>query len=69
MLRVRDLRVEDERKVQTVNGFAVEVRRGEIFGVAGVEGNGQRELVEAIVGMRRKVGGHVEILGTAMPPR
>ena len=72
VLRIRDLRVEDERKVQTVNGFSVEVRSGEIFGVAGVEGNGQRELVEAIAGMRHKIGGHVEILGrdaTRMTPR
>ena len=45
---------------------------GEIFGVAGVEGNGQRELVEAIAGMRRKIGGRVEILGhdaTQLSPR
>ena len=63
-LRVHDLRVEDDRGVQTVNGFSAEVRSGEIFGIAGVEGNGQRELVEALAGMRRKVGGRVEILGT-----
>jgi general nucleoside transport system ATP-binding protein len=71
-LRVTDLRVKDDRGVQTVNGFGVEVRRGEIFGVAGVEGNGQRELVEAITGMRRKVGGRVEMLGrdvTRFSPR
>jgi simple sugar transport system ATP-binding protein len=72
VLKVQDLRVDDDRGVQTVNGFSVEVRRGEIFGVAGVEGNGQRELVEALAGMRRKVGGHVEILGhdaTKLNPR
>ncbi len=63
-LRVEHLSVEDERGVLTVNGFSAEVRSGEIFGIAGVEGNGQRELVEAIAGMRRKVGGRVEILGT-----
>jgi simple sugar transport system ATP-binding protein len=71
-LGVEGLSVEDNRGVQTVNGFSVEVRSGEIFGIAGVEGNGQRELVEAIAGMRRKVGGHVEILGvdaTKMSPR
>jgi len=72
VLRVRDLRVEDDRGVLMVNGFSVEVRRGEIYGVAGVEGNGQRELVEALAGMRHKVGGTVEILGsdaTKMTPR
>jgi len=71
-LSVKGLSVDDNRGVQTVNGFSVEVRSGEIFGIAGVEGNGQRELVEAIAGMRRKVGGHVEILGldaTKMSPR
>jgi general nucleoside transport system ATP-binding protein len=71
-IRVTDLRVKDDRGVQTVNGFGVEVRRGEIFGVAGVEGNGQRELVEAMAGMRRKVGGRVEMLGrdvTRLSPR
>ena len=60
---VRDLVVEDERGVQTVNGFSAEVRAGEIFGVAGVEGNGQRELVEAVTGMRSKMAGRVEMLG------
>ena len=72
VLSVRGLDVEDERGVRTVNGFSVDVRAGEIFGVAGVEGNGQRELVEAITGMRRKIGGHVEMLGrnaTKMSPR
>ena len=47
-----------------VNGCSLEVRAGEIFGVAGVEGNGQRELIEAVTGMRPKATGHVEILGT-----
>ncbi|MGI9603058.1 MAG: ABC transporter ATP-binding protein [Acidimicrobiales bacterium] len=63
VISVRDLAVEDDRGVRTVNGFSAEVRAGEIFGVAGVQGNGQRELVEAITGMRRKVGGRVEVLG------
>ena len=63
VISVRNLVVEDDRGVQTVNGFSVDVRAGEIFGVAGVEGNGQRELVEAVTGMRPKIGGRVEILG------
>ncbi len=63
VISVRDLVVEDDRGVPTVNGFSVDVRAGEIFGVAGVEGNGQRELVEAITGMRPKIGGRVEMLG------
>jgi ABC-type uncharacterized transport system ATPase subunit len=63
LLSVNNLTVEDDRGVRTVNGFSVDVRAGEIFGVAGVEGNGQRELVEAVTGMLRSVGGKVEILG------
>ena len=71
-LSIDNLVVRDDRGVTTVNGFGVEVRAGEIFGVAGVEGNGQRELVEAITGMRRIAGGSVEMLAqdtTRMTPR
>lgn len=64
VLSIAGMCVEDERGVQTVNDFSVDVKAGEIFGIAGVEGNGQRELVEALVGMRRKVAGRVEMLGT-----
>ena len=64
VMRISQLRVEDDRGVRTVNGLSVDVRSGEIFGIAGVEGNGQRELVEAIAGMRPKASGTVEILGT-----
>jgi len=72
VLSIDGMCVEDERGVQTVNDLSIEVRAGEIFGIAGVEGNGQRELVEAVVGMRRKVAGKVEILGkdaTRLKPR
>jgi general nucleoside transport system ATP-binding protein len=71
-LSIDGLVVQDDRGVTTVNGFGVDVRAGEIFGVAGVEGNGQRELVEAITGMRRIAGGSVQMLGndtTRMTPR
>lgn len=63
VITVENLVVQDDRGVQTVNGFTAEVRAGEIFGLAGVEGNGQRELVEAITGMRRTLAGQVEMLG------
>ena len=63
MLRVTDLSVDDDRGVTTVEGLELEVRAGEVFGIAGVEGNGQRELVEALMGMRAKRAGHVEIAG------
>ena len=58
VLQVRDLTVADDRGVMTVNGLDFEVRAGEIFGIAGVEGNGQRELVEAIAGHASHVGRH-----------
>ncbi|HEX5614205.1 MAG TPA: ABC transporter ATP-binding protein [Acidimicrobiia bacterium] len=63
VLRVTDLGVFDDRGVETVHDFSVEVRAGEILGVAGVEGNGQRELVEAIAGMRTPHAGRIEIDG------
>ncbi|WP_419923812.1 ABC transporter ATP-binding protein [Candidatus Poriferisocius sp.] len=72
VMRIEGLRVSDDRGVETVSGFAAEVRAGEIFGIAGVEGNGQRELVEAVCGMRPATGGRIEILGkntTAWSPR
>ncbi|MBA2319208.1 MAG: ABC transporter ATP-binding protein [Euzebyales bacterium] len=64
VLRVVDLTVADDRGVPTVSGLELQVRAGEIFGVAGVEGNGQRELVEAITGIRPSVSGSVAIGGT-----
>ncbi|MEQ1788364.1 MAG: ABC transporter ATP-binding protein [Acidimicrobiales bacterium] len=72
VLRAKDLSVDDDRGVTTVADFDLEVRAGEIFGIAGVEGNGQRELVEALMGMRAKRGGTVEIAGvdvTSASPR
>ncbi len=62
-LKAQDLRVHDDRGVQTINGLDIEVRANEIFGIAGVEGNGQRELVEAICGMRSVSGGYIKMLG------
>ena len=72
VIGVQGLRADDDRGAETVSGFDAEVRAGEIFGVAGVQGNGQRELVEAICGMRPITGGRVEMLGqdvTGWTPR
>ncbi len=52
VLDVQDLRVLDDRKAPAVNGVSFLVREGEILGIAGVQGNGQRELVEALTGLR-----------------
>ena len=62
-IAVRDLRVIDARGVERVCGVTLEVRRGEIVGLAGVEGNGQHELIECIAGLRAPAGGAVEIAG------
>ena len=62
-LQVRNLDVADDRGYEAVTDLSFDVRAGEIFGIAGVEGNGQRELVEAITGMRPKLGGTVGLDG------
>jgi len=61
VLTVEDLHVLDDRHLTAVNGFTLSVRAGEIVGVAGVEGNGQRELVEALAGMRKVVSGRMTL--------
>jgi general nucleoside transport system ATP-binding protein len=61
MLTADQLRVADDRGHEVVHGVSFEVRAGEIFGIAGVAGNGQDELVEAIMGLRRKTSGRVTL--------
>ena len=63
VLEVEDLHVRDERGLPAVDGFSLTVRAGEIVGVAGVEGNGQRELVECVAGMRPATSGRVVLAG------
>ena len=62
VLTVHDLVVEDDRGHVAVNGISLEVRAGEILGIAGVQGNGQTELVEALTGLRTPKKGQVTIL-------
>ena len=71
ILEVEELSVLDDKGLLAVRGVSFEVRRGEILGIAGVAGNGQRELVEAIVGLRRPRSGRIKIDGhdvTGRPP-
>ncbi|HKD32806.1 MAG TPA: ABC transporter ATP-binding protein [Gaiellaceae bacterium] len=63
LLEVRDLNVNDERGLPAVRGVSFEVKAGEIVGIAGVEGNGQSELIEAITGLRRAESGEVVVGG------
>jgi simple sugar transport system ATP-binding protein len=72
VLEVKDLRVRDDRHLLAVDGVSLQVRAGEVLGVAGVQGNGQTELVEALTGMRKVEGGQATILGhdtTTASPR
>jgi general nucleoside transport system ATP-binding protein len=62
-LEVKDLQVVDERDLEKVRGVSFTVRRGEIVAIAGVDGNGQTELVEAITGLRRIASGTVAVGG------
>ena len=63
LLEVEDLHVSDERGIPKVRGVSFQVRAGEIVGVAGVDGNGQTELVEAITGLRRAESGSIRVAG------
>ena len=63
VLEVTDLRVRDERNQLAVVDVSLDVRAGEIVAVAGVQGNGQSELIEGIVGLRRPTSGRVRLDG------
>jgi simple sugar transport system ATP-binding protein len=63
VLSVKELLVRDERQHTAVDHVSFEVRSGEIVGIAGVQGNGQTELVEALTGLLDPLGGHVELNG------
>ena len=72
VFRVEDLWVKGDRGEEAVRGLTFEVRAGEIFGIAGVEGNGQSELIEAITGLRKVEKGKVYLKGvdvTGKKPR
>ncbi len=66
VLEVRDLKVLDARKLIAVNGVSFEVRAGEVLGIAGVQGNGQTELVRALTGMQHAVSGEIRVFGKPM---
>ncbi len=63
VLDVQDLWVRDERKIDVVRGVSLQVRAGEVLGIAGVQGNGQTQLVEALTGLRRIESGRAAIRG------
>ena len=61
MLTISGLRVADDRGSEVVRGVDLEIKAGEILGIAGVAGNGQDELVEAIIGLRKVSGGTIRL--------
>ena len=63
VLEVIDLHVVGREGVEAVRGVTFTVREGEIFGIAGVAGNGQKELVEALTGLRKVKSGKIIIMG------
>ncbi len=72
VVSVTDLTVLDDRNHLAVRGLSMDIRAGEIVGIAGVQGNGQTELVESITGLRPSVGGTVTLDGedvTTKSPR
>lgn len=62
-LVVKDLVVADYRGVEKVKGLNLSVRKGEILGIAGIDGNGQSELIEAITGLRKSKSGSISLNG------
>ncbi len=65
-LNIQGLRVGGDRGVDALVDFNLDVRQGEILGVAGVSGNGQRELAEAITGLRPVKNGSIDLAGKAI---
>src|SRR3954452_23996241 len=63
LLEVEGLSVLDDRGIEKVRDVSLQVRAGEIVGVAGVDGNGQTELIDAIAGLRKVESGSVEVAG------
>lgn len=63
MLDVQDLVVLDYRGVERIKKLNLTVRKGEIVGIAGIDGNGQTELIEAITGLRKIKSGKVLMNG------
>ncbi|MDK2807651.1 MAG: ral nucleoside transport system ATP-binding protein [Clostridiales bacterium] len=63
VLVVKDLHAKDYRGIEILRGFNINVRKGEIVGIAGIDGNGQSELVEILTGLKKADSGQVTIHG------
>lgn len=72
VLKIENLVVKDYRGIEKVKGLNLSVRRGEILGIAGIDGNGQTELIEGITGLRKVESGKITLNGkdiTNLTPR
>src|SRR5262249_30442408 len=63
LLRVENLHVFDDREIEKVRGISFDVRAGEIVGIAGIDGNGQTELIDGLSGLRKVAAGSVLLGG------
>ncbi|MGN9165079.1 ABC transporter ATP-binding protein [Tissierellaceae bacterium HCP3S3_D8] len=63
VLEIQDIVVKDNRKLNAVNGLSLELYSGEILGIAGIDGNGQSELIEGLTGLRNIESGRVTLDG------
>lgn len=66
VLNVQDLKANDARGIAMLKGLSFELRRGEILGVAGVDGNGQRELSEVLAGLHPQLSGSIKLVGVEL---
>ena len=66
VLSIKDLVVNENRGVPAVKNLSLDVRAGEIVGIAGIDGNGQSELIQAITGLRKVESGSVELKGNSI---
>lgn len=62
ILKVKNLKAKDNRNLDALNGVSFTVQAGEIFGIAGVDGNGQKELVEVLTGIKKAYSGEILFL-------
>jgi ABC-type uncharacterized transport system ATPase subunit len=69
LLQVDNLRVVDDRGIEQVRGVSFTVREGEILGIAGIDGNGQTELIDAMTGLRHAAEGSVKVGGIDVTAR
>ena len=66
VLSIKDLVVNENRGIPAVKNLSLDVRAGEIVGIAGIDGNGQSELIQAITGLRKVESGSIELKGKSI---